>query len=113
MGDKIEQDDYEDDYQVQQIEAKIELTPKLIKGLESIGYIAAGKNHSIAIRTYKVHEKELKMYSWGCGWHGQTGHGDYANSYSPSLIKVPAMKDTKFMIAACGAKHTIGLDIKG
>jgi len=42
----------------------------LIKGLELIGFIAAGKNHSIAIRSHKRKEKELQMYTWGCGWHG-------------------------------------------
>ena len=41
------------------LETKIELTPKLVKGLEMISYIAAGKNHSIAIRGQKRKEKEL------------------------------------------------------
>ena len=53
------------------------MTPKVIKGLESIGFIAAGKNHAVAIRTFKRKEKELRLYTWGCGWYGQTGHGNW------------------------------------
>jgi hypothetical protein len=30
-----------------------------VGGLEFIGFIAAGKNHSVAIRNYKKKEKEL------------------------------------------------------
>ena len=32
------------------MEQKIELSPKLIPNLESICYIAVGKNHSVAIK---------------------------------------------------------------
>ena len=42
----------------------------MIKGLEQIGYIACGKNHSVAIRSYKDTQKELQMYTWGYGWFG-------------------------------------------
>jgi alpha-tubulin suppressor-like RCC1 family protein len=69
--EKKDQDEgYDTDDQKAQIETKIELTPKVIKKLECIGFIAAGKNHSVAIRTNKTKDKELKMYTWGCGWHG-------------------------------------------
>jgi alpha-tubulin suppressor-like RCC1 family protein len=72
------------------LEARIEQTPKQVKGLESIGYIAAGKNHSVAIRTYKRRDKELQMYTWGCGWHGQTGQGMWQNIYEPKIVRVAA-----------------------
>lgn len=52
------------------MDSKIEISPKPVLGLESIGYIAAGKNHSVAIKSYKSSEKELKLYTWGRGWHG-------------------------------------------
>jgi hypothetical protein len=55
-----------------------------------VGFIAAGKNHSIAIRSYKRKEKELQMYSWGCGWNGQTGHGIWTNVVNPKLLKCRA-----------------------
>jgi alpha-tubulin suppressor-like RCC1 family protein len=69
------------------IDAKIEITPKQIESLESIGFIAAGKNHSIAIRTYKRKDKALQMYTWGSGWHGQTGNGSWENIQTPKLLK--------------------------
>ncbi len=53
------------------------------------------------------------MYSWGCGWYGQLGHGNLNNSYIPKIVEIPVFKDTKFMMASCGSKHTIALDTDG
>jgi hypothetical protein len=69
------------------LDTKIEVFPKLVQGLEFVGFIAAGKNHSIALRSHKRKEKELQMYSWGCGWNGQTGHGIWTNIVNPRLVK--------------------------
>lgn len=55
----------------------------------------------------------MRLYTWGCGWHGQTGHGTWQNDYTPSIVKIPVFKDTKFIQAACGSKHTIALDTDG
>lgn len=114
---KLENGDFDEEafmaHQRQQIETSIELTPKLVPGMEQIGYIACGKNHSIAIRSYKDSEKELRMYSWGHGWYGQTGHGSWQNKSKPEEVNVPLYKDTKFIMAACGSRHTIGLDTRG
>ena len=53
------------------------------------------------------------MYSWGCGWYGQTGHGTWQNKNQPLEVIVPLYKDTKFIMASCGSRHTIGLDTQG
>lgn len=53
------------------------------------------------------------MYTWGCGWHGQTGHDTWQNTYEPRLLKVTESKDSKFIQASCGTKHTIALDTNG
>jgi alpha-tubulin suppressor-like RCC1 family protein len=53
------------------------------------------------------------MYTWGCGWHGQTGQGNWNNVTDPKLLKVQAQKDAKFIMASCGAKHTMALDSNG
>jgi len=95
------------------METKIEHTPKKITDLELIGYISAGKNHSVAIKTFKVTEGELQMYSWGYGWHGQLGHGSTENQYKPKKVKIPSNRKQKFMMAAGGDKHTMFLDSTG
>jgi hypothetical protein len=46
--------------------------------LEFVGFIGVGKNHSIAIKGIKK-ENELQMLTWGCGWNGQLGHGNWDN----------------------------------
>ena len=53
------------------------------------------------------------MYTWGYGWFGQLGHGTWENEYSPRIVKIPSFKDHKFIMASCGAKHTIALDTAG
>jgi alpha-tubulin suppressor-like RCC1 family protein len=53
------------------------------------------------------------MYTWGCGWHGQTGHGSWNNEYLPKVLKSNYTKDTKFIMASCGSKHTLALDANG
>lgn len=53
------------------------------------------------------------MLTWGCGWHGQTGHGEWQNSVFPKIVKVSNKTDVKFIMALGGAKHTLALDSAG
>ena len=53
------------------------------------------------------------MYTWGCGWNGQTGQGIWTNIVSPKMLKCQAQKDVKFMMASGGAKHTMAIDTTG
>lgn len=53
------------------------------------------------------------MYTWGCGWYGQTGHGHWGNINKPKLVDNSIVKEAKFIMASCGAKHTVALDTNG
>ena len=40
-------------------------------------------------------------------------HWNLRNTYEPRLLKVTESKDSKFIQASCGTKHTIALDTNG
>ena len=82
MGGNPQEESFTDTEHVL-LETKIEYTPKQVAGLESIAYIAAGLNHSLAITSKLSKGHEQQVYSWGCGWNGQTGLGSWMNQYCP------------------------------
>ena len=55
------------------MDTKIELLPKHLPALDFIGYISAGKHHSLALTTDRAKGRELQVFTWGSGWYGQTG----------------------------------------
>ena len=44
-------------------------------------HIACGAEHSFALSTTG------ELYSWGLGFKGQLGHGDFENKLRPTLVK--------------------------
>jgi hypothetical protein len=51
-----------------------------------IGYIAAGKHHTLAVEA--ASNQPSRVFSWGCGHYGVLGHGRVADEYFPRLIGV-------------------------
>lgn len=51
-----------------------------------IGFIAAGKHHTLAVEA--ASNQPSRVFSWGCGHYGVLGHGRVADEYFPRLIGV-------------------------
>lgn len=51
-----------------------------------IGYIAAGKHHTLAVEA--ASNQPSRVFSWGCGHYGVLGHGRVADEYFPRLVGV-------------------------
>jgi alpha-tubulin suppressor-like RCC1 family protein len=78
----------------------------LLKILSNVTDIATGLNHSAAI-------SRGKLFTWGCGECGQTGHGSFSNVYTPKLVEYFARKGITPIKVACGEKHTLVLADNG
>jgi hypothetical protein len=61
--------------------------------------VACGDKHTVV-----VNRAELRAFSFGCGEHGQTGHGKPENQFDPTPIE--ALKDKQIIGLSCGPIHT-------
>ncbi len=69
------------------------------KGGAGASLIACGDKHTVYIS-----RDGSQAYSFGCGEHGQTGHGRPENRFEPTLIE--ALADKKISTIGCGPIHT-------
>lgn len=76
-------------------------TPRLVENLENvfIKQVACGRGHTVALTDTG------KVYSWGWGKFGQTGHGHRSTLKTPKQIDHALVKDITTL--ACGNKHTM------
>ena len=51
------------------------------------------------------------VYVWGCGEHGQLGHGDYETKFVP--LRVRALEHERVTSIACGQLSTICISVRG
>jgi len=83
-------------------------TPKLVDCLSRrpIHKVACGLNHAVAVT-----KNSGKVYSWGCGAHGQLGLPAHAVSDFNSPAKVPFFECSQLFVrdVAAGGKHTLYL----
>lgn len=67
--------------------------------------VSCGEKHTVAITA------DGQAYSFGCGEHGQLGHGDQQDQLRPKLIESLAGISMKSVV--CGAIHTVFLSTDG
>ena len=91
---------------------KLELQPRLIRGMADATFIACGPNHSAAICRNEGKVHSYACYTWGHGWNGKLGHGDYDNEYKPKMVHLGVV-ESNFVLVTCGTSHTLFLDTKG
>lgn len=75
-------------------------TPNIIRALENIKIvdIAAGEFHASALSA------DGKLYTWGYGKDGQTGHGDTMNTAIPTIVE--SISGKNIVEIRCGGGHT-------
>lgn len=78
--------------------ADYNITPKQISGLSEIIEIAAGDNHTLALK-----QNRTSLLAWGRNISGQLGDGGYENKLTPFLVK--GVDDIRSI--AAGDNHTI------
>ena len=78
-------------------------TPQPIAALQGVrvGAVSAGGQHSLVLSTAGI------LYSFGCGEHGQLGHGDDASQFAPRLVK--ALQGMRVSAVSAGAVHSLAL----
>ena len=99
------------------ISSSLQITPKKILGISNVQQIACGPNHSMAL-SHELMEREGEnegesqiqkcIYSWGGGWAGKLGHGNFDNVYVPTKID----SQIPFSMIACGTNHSSALTEK-
>lgn len=64
-----------------------------------------GKNKDQHEAAEHHEESKYVIYSWGNGWGGKLGHGNFENQFSPKLIQ------TKYTSKAisCGTNHSAAI----
>jgi len=75
--------------------------PEVIQGLAEafIVRIAAGGDHSVAV------SDQGRVWSWGAGDHGQTGHGDTTDRRKPCVVR--GLEASKMVTVAAGKSHMV------
>ena len=95
---------------------KCRSVPVQLNFYEKIRFIAAGRNHSLAISTtQEAGIFDSHLYSWGLSENGQLGHYD-AKSYNipqPRRVKFIDAPGTKIVFASASLRHTLALDTEG
>ena len=81
-------------------------TPLMIPTLSSIGKIAAGSNHNLAISTDRK-----QILSWGYGEMGQLGHDEEIDEKIPRRIEAFS-DETSFLDISAGGQHSVVLMTK-
>lgn len=72
---------------------------------DTVVLVCAGDMHSAAVT------ESGALLTWGCGTHGQLGHGEAVNSRVPR--PVAGLTDRPVCAVACGARHTLALTVSG
>ncbi|XXQ38435.1 Regulator of chromosome condensation (RCC1) repeat [Plasmodiophora brassicae] len=74
--------------------------PKLVDTEKNVEFthIACGDKHSVAL------SRTGRVFSFGCGEHGQLGHGDQADQLRPTVIQ--SLAATRITSLRCGAIFT-------
>mmetsp|Transcript_7939 Transcript_7939/g.10370 ORF Transcript_7939/g.10370 Transcript_7939/m.10370 type:complete len:414 (-) Transcript_7939:2197-3438(-) len=82
---------------------RYEMSPKLVSALsnEKVVQVAAGDYHAACVTV------EGKVYTWGMGKDGQTGHNDKMDISRPKLVS--RLKGEKVIRIACGGGHTCAI----
>jgi alpha-tubulin suppressor-like RCC1 family protein len=80
-------------------------TPMMIRDLENVVQIAAGKDFSVALTSDGV------VYSWGVNTVGQLGSTSMMNAKKPQVIT--ALSGMKIVSVACGDAHCMALTDTG
>jgi hypothetical protein len=83
-------------------------TPKLVEGLaeKKAKQVTCGGHHTI------VCTEDGRIYSFGNGeYHGQLGHCDFDNKFTPTLVEV--LKGKCVVQVVCGWKHSMALTSEG
>jgi alpha-tubulin suppressor-like RCC1 family protein len=78
-------------------------TPRPIPVLQGVrvGAVAAGWDYSLVVSTAG------RLYSFGCGRHGQLGHGDTSFQLAPRLVA--ALQGVRISAVAAGYRHSLAL----
>ena len=76
-------------------------SPCVLPALPAPQAVCCGDYHSILLST------SGEVFSWGCGEHGQLGHGDLETCSAPRLVRSLAV--LRIDAVACGARHTLAL----
>ena len=84
--------------------ANVNTTPRVVAGLSNIVKIAAGENHTLALK-----QDSTSVYAWGANDYGQLGDGGREAKLRP--IQVEGM--TKVKLIASGDNHTIAVKEDG
>ena len=84
-----------------------QLVPKVIEALRGVCVvaIAAGLHHSMVLTD------EGEVLSFGSGWHGRLGHGDWEDQLVPKAIE--ALRGRRLVAIAAGDGHSMVLTDKG
>lgn len=53
------------------------------------------------------------VYTWGCGEHGQLGHGNSKDRHSPGLISAHSVGGQRLVMVDCGYFHTAAASTNG
>ena len=85
-----------------------QLAPRLVEGLAGIAckQVACSEYHSVVLTQCG------KVYTFGCGEHGQLGHGDVNDKHLPTLVQ--ALETKEIIQVQCGGKYrTLALRTSG
>lgn len=73
--------------------------------------VAAGSKHTVALNL------RGDVFTWGCGWNGQLGHGDINDQWSPrQVLKWQRRAEPwtpTIMCVAAGELHTVACSVSG
>lgn len=67
--------------------------------------VSCGDKHTVALTTGG------EVYAWGCGEHGQLGHGDHQDHLK--MARVEALAGVRIVSVVCGSTHTCCLSDDG
>ena len=77
-----------------------QLLPKKVEALagQRVVAVSAGREHSLATTA------DGALWSWGCGWRGELGHGDTQRQLLPKKVEAFAGQRVVAVSAASGAR---------
>lgn len=82
------------------------LSPTLVEGLskERVLHMSCGKNHAVCLT------KNLKLFAWGDGSHGQLGLGSLQNRLTPTQVKLNSSASRPTQVCAGHSSSYLLLD---